>query len=289
MSMQDEMIYKDTRDVYACHEQDGVQWLSSRKLDGLPGIRHAIATRHGGVSTGMYRSLNFSVSQGDDPQNVKQNFIRFGKAIGIPASEMVLTQQTHTTNLRYCTEQDCGKGVLRERDYRDIDGLYTDRAHVALVISFADCVPVFLADPVHHVIAAVHSGWRGTVGRISTEMVSVMTDRFGTDPADITALIGPSICADCYEVDEPVIQRFREVYPESNWEEIFYQTEEQQGSEHYQLDLWQANRLNLEAAGVTTEHIEMTNLCTCCNPQMIFSHRATGGRRGVTVGVIEMV
>ena len=73
MSMQDEMIYKDTRDVYACHEQDGVQWLSSRKLDGLPGIRHAIATRHGGVSTGMYRSLNFSVSQGDDPQNVKQN------------------------------------------------------------------------------------------------------------------------------------------------------------------------------------------------------------------------
>ncbi len=289
MSMQDQIIYKDARSVYACHNRDGVQWLSSRKLDTFPGIRHAIATRHGGVSTGMYTSLNFSVSQGDDPENVRQNFIRFGDAIGIPASEMVLTQQTHTTNLRYCTEQDRGKGVLCERDYHDVDGLYTDREHVALVISFADCVPVFLTDPVHRVIAAVHSGWRGTVGRISTEMVGLMAERFGTDPADITALIGPSICAGCYEVDEPVVERFREVYSERDCDMIFYQTEAQQGSGHYQLDLWQANRLNLEAAGVTSEHIEMTNLCTCCNPQLIFSHRATGGRRGVTVGVIEMV
>ena len=283
------IIYRDNRDVYTLHERDGVEWLTADKLDQVPGIRHAIATRFGGVSEGMYASLNFSVSQGDDPAKVRENFIRFGQAIDIPAEEMVITQQTHTTNLRYCTEQDLGKGILRERDYSDIDGLYTDREHVALVVSFADCVPVFLADPVRHVIAAVHSGWRGTVGRISAKMVSLMHDRFDSDPADIIALIGPSICADCYEVDQPVVDRFREVYAEEEMPLIFSQTEEQRGGDHYQLDLWQANLINLETAGLKRENIEVTNLCTCCNPSWIFSHRATGGKRGVTVGVIEMI
>lgn len=289
MAQIEKMIYTDERDVFDTHERDGVVWLSAKAFDQIPGIRHAIATRHGGVSTGMYASLNFSVSQGDDPEKVRENFIRFGTAVGIPAGEMVLTQQTHTTNLKYCTEEDHGKGVLVDRDYQDIDGLYTDRPHVALVISFADCVPVFLADPKRRVIAAVHSGWRGTVGRISTKMVGIMREEFGSRPEDIRALIGPSICADCYEVDEPVISRFKEVYDEQYWASIFTPSETAAEPGHYQLDLWEANRVNLEEAGLAREHIEITNLCTCCNPSVIFSHRATGGRRGVTVGTIEMV
>ena len=157
---------KDDREVFSLHERDGVSWLSSSSFDQLPGIHMAIATRFGGVSEGMYSTLNFSVSQGDDPARVRENFIRFGRAIGLPAEQMVLSQQTHTTNLRYCSVEDGGKGILRERGYTDIDGLYTDHNGVGLVISFADCVPVLLYDPVQEVVAAVHAGWRGTVGHI---------------------------------------------------------------------------------------------------------------------------
>ena len=147
---------------------------------------------------------------------------------------------------------------------------------------------MFLADPVKRVVAAVHSGWRGTVGRIGMKMVRIMSDRFGCDPQNIHALIGPSICQDCYEVDEPVITRFKNEYSQDQWPLLFRQSDEQIRTGHCQLDLWQAARLNLLEAGVDDQHITVTNLCTCCNPDLIFSHRATGGRRGVTVGVIFM-
>ena len=279
---------KDDRQVFSLHEHEGVNWFSAACFDQILGINLAIATRFGGVSDGMYSTLNFSVSQGDDPAKVRENFIRFGKAVGLPAQQMVLSQQTHTTNLRYCTGEDGGKGILRERGYTDIDGLYTDQPGVGLVISFADCVPVFLADPDKKVIAAVHSGWRGTVGRIGTKMIGIMADQFGCDPRNIYALIGPSICQDCYEVDEPVIARFKDEYSQEQWPLLFKQSDEQNMTGHCQLDLWQAARLNLLEAGVDDQHITVTNLCTCCNPDIIFSHRATGGRRGVTVGMIFM-
>ena len=278
--------YKDSREVYRIHEKDGVVWLTSSLFDDLPGFRLAIATRYGGVSEGIYSSMNLSVSQGDDPERVTENFVRLGAACGIPAEEMVLTQQTHTTNLRYASSEDRGKGVFRHRGYTDIDGLYTDQEHVALVISFADCVPVFLADPVKRVIAAVHSGWRGTVGKIGTKAVRRLQEEYGSRSEDIRALIGPSICRDCYEVDEPVIEKFREAYPDELHDRIW--TGQEGDPDHYQLDLWEANRLNLLEAGLLEDHMAVTNLCTCCNPDLIFSHRATGGKRGVTVGMIEM-
>ena len=279
---------KNQEHIYTLCEKDGVKWLVPDAFVKAAGVQTAIATRFGGVSTGMYESLNFSVSQGDDPALVRDNFIRFGRASGIPAEQMVLSQQTHTTNVRYCTPEDGGKGIMRERGYTDIDGLYTDHRQVGLVISFADCVPVFLADPGNRVIAAVHSGWRGTVGQIGTKMVRLMGERFGCRAQDIYAHIGPSICQDCYEVDEPVIARFRDVYGSDQMGRLILQNDEQKRTGHYQLDLWQANRFNLLDAGVPDDHITVTNLCTCCNPDLIFSHRATGGRRGVTVGVIYM-
>ncbi len=279
--------YKDDRSVYDINRNGDVIWLSARAFDALPGIRLAVATRYGGVSTGMYESMNLSVSQGDDPELVKENFSRLGEACGIPAGEMVLSQQTHTTNLRYCTREDCGKGVFRHRGYTDVDGLYTDQDHVALVISFADCVPVFLADTENRVIAAVHSGWRGTVGKIGKKAADLMAREYGSRPEHIRALIGPSICQDCYEVDDPVIDRFREAYSERDWERIWKPAEGK--DDRYQLDLWEACRLNLLEAGLTDGNITVTNICTCCNPAHIFSHRATKGKRGVTVGMIEMV
>ncbi len=279
--------YTDGRSVYNVNQNGDVIWLSAHAFDALPGIRLAVATRYGGVSEGIYESMNLSVSQGDDPEKVTENFVRLGRACGIPAEEMVVSQQTHTTNLRCCDRDDCGKGVFRHRGYKDVDGLYTDREHVALVISFADCVPVFLADTENRVIAAVHSGWRGTVGKIGKKAALLMKEKYGSRPENIKALIGPSICQECYEVDAPVITRFKEAYDEKHWERIWYPTEGK--DDRWQLNLWEACRLNLLEAGLDDANITVTNLCTCCNPQHIFSHRATGGRRGVTVGMIEMI
>ncbi len=279
---------KNDKPVFSLLEHEGVKWLTSKRFEEMTGFRLAIATRFGGVSSGIYESLNFSVSQGDDPDLVKENFVRFGHATGIQAENMVVSQQTHTTHLRCCTKEDRGKGAVRHRGYTDVDGLYTDEPRLGLTISFADCVPVFFADPKKKVIAAVHSGWRGTVGKIGSKMALLMQEQYGCSPDDIYALIGPSICQDCYEVDEPVAARFREVYKEEQWPLLLVQSEKQKETGHYQLDLWEANRINLVDAGVSNDHIIMTNLCTCCNPNLIFSHRATKGRRGVTVGTIWM-
>ncbi len=280
---------KDDRKVFTIHQNGDVRWLEPCAFEGSDEVRIVIATRFGGASSGIYSSMNFSYSQGDDPDLVRENYILFGKAIGVPAGTMVTSQQTHTVNLRYCTEEDCGKGAVRERDYTDVDGLYTDRKRLPLVISFADCVPVFIYDPVKRVIAAVHSGWRGTVGNIVSEVIGRLHSQYGTDPADLKALIGPSICADCYEVDEPVRTRFAETYTAEELERIILPPADPESFGHYQLDLWEANRINLLNAGVRDDQITVTNLCTCCNPDLIFSHRATNGRRGVTVGLIEML
>lgn len=130
-------------------------------------VRHGFSTRLGGVSKGYYSSMNLSFERGDDPEAVRENFRRMGAAIGVSCEDMVLSKQTHTTNVRIVTEEDRGKGILKERDYTDVDGLITDRPGICLVTSYADCVPLYFVDPVRKVIGLSHSGWRGTVGKLS--------------------------------------------------------------------------------------------------------------------------
>ena len=156
----------------------------------LPNLTHGFSTRLGGVSKGIYESMNLSFTRGDNADKVMENFRRFGQAIGIHPGQMVFTDQTHTTNLRVVTQKDCGKGILFDRDYHDIDGLITDCSNVALVTFYADCVPLYFADPKRHVIAMSHSGWRGTVGKIGAKTVAKMQETFGCESEDIYAAIG---------------------------------------------------------------------------------------------------
>ena len=188
---------------------------------------------------------------------------------------MVLTWQTHTTNIRVVSEDDLGKGVVKERDYRDVDGLITDRPGVTLVTFFADFVPLYFLDRKRRAIGLAHSGWRGTVNRMGQAVLSAMEKEYGTDLADVTACIGPSICQDCYEVGEEVITEFAAAFREEHHPALFYKKE----NGKYQLDLWEANRIVLREAGVPETGISVTDICTHCNPELCFptGHRQTGG------------
>ena len=140
-------------------------------------VRHGFSTRLGGVSEGFYASLNLSFDRGDREECVRENFRRIGEALGVRCEDMVLSRQTHTTNVRIVTEADRGKGITRERDYTDVDGLVTNVPGICLVTSYADCVPLYFVDPVKKVIGLSHSGWRGTVGKIGKKTILLMQEK----------------------------------------------------------------------------------------------------------------
>ena len=265
----------------AAHEKDGVVYYTFPAFDEIPFVRHGFSTRLGGVSEGLYASMNLSFTRGDEDERVRENFRRLCGAIGVPAQQTVVSAQEHHTNLHVCTEADCGRGVTRERGYTDIDGLLTDRAGVVLCTQYADCVPLFFVDPVRRAVATSHAGWRGTVARIGAVTVERMCREYGCKRENILAAVGPSIGPCCFEVDAPVQQAFAAL-------------DEADGcirpaGEKFYIDLWAVNRRILEAAGVPVAHITVTDLCTRCHPDVFWSHRATGGQRGSLAGFIAMV
>ena len=274
--MTQKIIKKTEETVLTVKENRGVTYLSFHILEDTGLVSHAFSTRLGGVSKGDFATMNFSFTRGDDRDDVLENYRRMAAALGVDRERMVLTWQTHTTNVRRVTEEDEGKGIVRDRDYRDVDGLITDIPGITLVTFFADCVPLYFLDPVHKAIGLSHSGWRGTVKRMGQVTVDAMKEAFGTRPEDIIACIGPSICGDCYEVGEEVADEFADAFHEKYHDVILLK--KQNGK--YQLDLWKANEIVLKEAGIKGDNLAVTNICTYCNPQLLFSHRRTAERRG---------
>ena len=277
------MVYPTTTHLQA-HQKDALLYYTFPAFDRVPFVRHGFSTRLGGVSRGVYESMNLSFTRGDDDAAVQENFHRFCEAIGVSAEQVVVSAQAHHTNIYNATAADCGRGVTRERGYTDIDGLLTDEPGVVLCTQYADCVPLFFVDPVRRVVGTSHSGWRGTVARIGAVTVERMCRNYGCRREDILAAVGPSICQDCYEVSEEVIGLFRENFVEELWPKLFYGKE----NGHYQLNLWEANRSIFEGAGILPEHITVTDVCTACNPELLFSHRASGGKRGNLAGFLGL-
>lgn len=257
-------------------EKNGVTYLEFPKLAQTGIVKHGFSTRLGGVSTGIYASMNLSFTRGDEEKSVLENYRRIAKAIGIPLESIVTSDQTHTTNVRRVNREDCGNGVLKPRLYTDVDGMITDELGVALATFYADCVPLYFVDPVRRAIGLSHSGWRGTKDKMGKVTVEAMNREFGTDPRDIIAAVGPSICQDCYEVSEDVAESFAYAFDSALHQNLFYKKKDGK----YQLNLWEANRQVLLEAGILEKNIQMPNLCTCCNPGFLFSHRASKGQRG---------
>ena len=159
----------------------------------IPGVKHCFTTKLGGVSEGIFATMNLSFSRGDDPDAVLQNYKIICDELGVDFRKCVISKQTHTTNVRIVTEDDAGKGIILDRDYTDVDGLITNVPGITLVTQYADCVGLLFFDPVKKVIATSHAGWRGTVGEIGKVTVQKMVSHFGCDPKNIRAAIAPSI------------------------------------------------------------------------------------------------
>lgn len=267
--------YKNKKNILELSESS-VPFLKYPMLTELGVVKHGFSTRLGGVSQGCFESMNLSFTRGDREEDVRENFRRIAKAIRVRCEDMVFSQQTHTTNVRVVTDADRGMGMVRPLEYQDVDGLVTNVPGICLVTFYADCVPLFFVDPVKRVIGLSHSGWRGTVGKIGKRTVELMEKEYGCNPREIYAAIGPSICQDCYEVSEEVVEQFRQQFHPSDWERLFYQKE----NGRFQLNLWNANELILREAGICEDHIAVTNVCTHCNSDVLFSHRTTGDKRG---------
>lgn len=255
-----------------------VPYLSFPVLSQYKFIKHGFSTRLGGVSEGIFSSMNMgcdSAPYPDTPENIIKNYRRMAESIGVEVNSIVISKQVHKTNIRLVEKADCGKGLFVPRDFDEIDGMITDQPNITLVTKYADCVPLYFVDPIRKVIGLSHSGWRGTVAKIGKVTIEAMQEQLGCNPEDIVAVIGPSICSDCFEIGEEVAVEFQKAFPQDQ-ETIL--SDKQNGK--FQCDLWAANRFVLNEAGLKPENIHISGVCTCCNDELLFSHRKTQGRRG---------
>ena len=274
--MKDNYSFKWQAENMTIKNEGEVVYLTFPALEAVIGVRHGFSTRLGGLSKGVYESMNLSFTRGDSDEVVKENFRRIAKAIGFTTESIVCGDQTHTANVLRVGKVDCGNGLTKPKPYQDIDGLITNEADVTLATFYADCVPLYIVDPVHKAIGLSHSGWKGTVQKIGKVTVEAMTREFQTNPSDVLVAIGPSICQDCYEVSEDVVAEFKAQYSKVQCQEMIIAKE----NGKYQLDLWQACVYNFLEAGVNEDNITVGGLCTCCNANTLFSHRASHGKRG---------
>ena len=239
---------------------------------------HAFTTRIGGVSQGIYASLNLGLNLTDDLARVKENYKLVCGALGIAEDDVVYSSQIHGATVRVVTRGD--RGGLYEGAAPETDALITRDNGVALIVFVCDCVPILLHDPVRSVIGAVHAGWRGTAADIAGVTVRRMSDEFGCFPADIRAAIGPSISGCCYETDRDVADAMQTLPLEKA--DTFISAK----GEKYMVDLKEANRLLLSMAGI--RDIMVSDECTSCSSEKYWSHRRTRGNRGSQAAIIAI-
>ncbi len=253
---------------------NGRVYFKSDLLEEIDDITHCFTTKCGGESEGKIEGLNLGFRCGDNPESVRANYVLVAEDMEFPFERITAGRQTHSENIRIITEEDAGKGVSRESDIQDVDGMVTNLKNLPLVVYYADCVPVLLADSNAGVVAAVHSGWRGTVAGITRNAVEIMVSKFGADPANIKAAIGPSIGPCCFETGEEVALQFDEKFVERC----------ENGKAR--VDLWKANMEILEGCGIKRENIDVLQVCTICNSNMLYSyrtHKDATGRMGAFI------
>ena len=264
---------------FQTHQTDGLIWLSSHLLDH-PAIRHGFSTRVGGVSPAPWDSLNLAPGRGDTPQHVQENFRRFCAAVGVDCRRVVLSKQTHGSNIRLVTSSDAGKGLWSPRDYDSVDALICREPNLPLVVFSADCGTVLLHDPVQGAIGAVHAGWRGVASGLVYETVVQMQRQLGCQPSHITAALGPAIGPCCFETDDDVPAAMEAAL---GADAAPYMVRR---GPKWHIDLKAINAHWLRQAGVTA--IDICHHCTACHPELYWSHRKMGNARGGQVAMIAL-
>lgn len=255
---------------YCLEEKEG-RYLTFDIFTQTKLVRHAFTTRRGGVSQRGFSSLNLGFHVGDEEANVQENHQRICAALGVQTGQVVAGHQVHGTEVQVVDASHQGGAYNPSLALPDTDGLVTSQAGVMLASYHADCTPVMLLDPVSRAIGLVHAGWKGTVGKIAAQGIAHMKAAFGSNPRDCLAVVGPSIGPCCYQVGPLVLAQVQEQY--EDWPVLV--TED--GLEKWRLNLWKANRMALEEAGLLPEHIVESGLCTACHLDLFFSYRAQSG------------
>ncbi len=250
------------------------------KFDNLIAVH---STRLGGISKGVFSEMNLGFSRGDDRDDVLNNYKLFASAIDVSYEKMVLSDQWHHTTILNVKKEHQGMGIVKERNFSDVDGLITNVKDIPLVTFYADCVPIYFYDPIKNVIGMAHSGWRGTVAGISKVMIEKFCIDYDSDAGNIIVAIGPSICKSCYEVGKEVVEGLKELPFDIS---EFYEYKESKKS--YYIDLFEINKKMLLELGIKDENISVSYLCTKCNNELLFSHRAHGNDRGTQIGVMML-
>lgn len=260
---------------------DGNVPFYQSRLFAEKGIKHAFFTRKGGVSEGEFGSLNFAVGNGeikDSEDNVFKNHCIAAEVFGLKVSDICRSVQTHTNVVELVTGSDKGRGLTKPPFDHGVDGLVTDEKGLLLSVRTADCVPILLCDPIAGVCAAVHAGWRGTVGGITKNAIDIIENR-GARRENILAAIGPCIGKCCYEVGKELFDAFISVSPD-------YAAFFTPSGNKFMLDLNLANQTILLEAGILPNNVSVSHLCTRCDGDKFFSHRRQGAVRGTLSAVI---
>ncbi|OFX27633.1 MAG: hypothetical protein A2041_10270 [Bacteroidetes bacterium GWA2_31_9b] len=238
-------------------------------------INHFTSTRLGGISTDHLSGLNLGYTVNDNPENVNYNLELLANATSIPQTDMIFPKQTNGIHI----------GIVKSVNdiFPDTDSLITNIPGICIGIRTADCVPVLLYDPVQKVIAAVHSGWKGTVEKISKSTIKRMTEEFGTDPKNLIAGIGPSISPDVYEIGTDVIELVKNSFGENHVLKYI------ETSNKALFNLWEANKQVLIESGVPLNQIEIAEMCTYSQPELFYSARRDKGKTGRLATGIMMI
>lgn len=242
---------------------NGLVWY---EFEGIgPQVVHAVLTRLGGVSRGPYASLNLGSTVGDDPVAVRENLRRVCATFGLTPEQLVSPHQVHEAHVARVTRADGGMIIPAT------DALITDDPQIALLLRFADCVPVLFYDRQRHVIGLAHAGWRGVVARVVPATLAAMREAFGTSPNDVWAGIGPGISVVYYQVGAEIVAAVAAAVPATA-------PIAQRRNGSWYLDLEAAIRAQLEACNVCD--IEAAGMCTASQTEEWYSHRAERGRTG---------
>lgn len=248
----------------------GTSFYTFDKLSVFNGLLHFTSCSGDRVNS------NLGFVEWAEPGRVLNNRRRMAEAVGFKLECMVVGQQIHSSNIAVVRETDAGKGA-KENASRllSTDALVTNKRNICLMVMTADCVPVLLFDPEKKVIAAIHAGWRGTVGGIVDKTIDLMNREYRVNPENLVAAIGPSIGKCCFEVGEEVKDAFGKYDADCSG---FVSGGKEAGK--YQVDLREANRLQLLKAGVLDERIEVADKCTCCLHEEFYSYRYDQGETG---------
>ena len=272
--------YKDIKRGASFRYVNGVGIYTLPALTRLAGVDHGFTAKSGGVSEGYFASLNLSFTRPEKRENVMENYRIFCRAAEIPFDTMVMDSYEHGTTVLKVDRTDAGKGYLLD-PLPACDGLVTNDPAVTLITGHADCMAFYFVDPVKRSIGLAHAGWRGALGRIGARVVERMASEYGSDPADIIAGVGPSICPDCFEVGDNVAQEFAQGFPD-----LPCVLPQENARPH--VDLWMVACAQFVEAGVKPEHISLFDVCTVTTPRL-YSHRRDKGNTGGMAAYLRLL